>query len=380
VAVVRVAAIPVVLAGERLVEHPELGGNAFDWLLGLAAIYAIGALIGSSARWGSRVPGPAYAALDLALLMALTYTSGGPFSQLRFAFFLLPVGAAFLMSARGTAVWSAVALLSYVAVSLPHPATRRGRDVEFILTQALYLAWIGLAAVLLAAVLSRRAARIEELAAARGRLVAETLSAEERGRKHLAEALHDEAIQELLAAGQDLDDAERGDGEALRRAHQGVRRSIRQLREAIFDLHPYVLEHAGLEAALRSLVDRQQERGGAGWSLSVDSEASGAHDRVVVALARELIANAARHAEASQVSVEVRRGGDQVVLEVVDDGRGFDLERADAAVSEGHLGLASSAERAEAVGGRLVIADREEGGTLARASLPFATPGTPEKT
>jgi two-component system, NarL family, sensor kinase len=252
VAVVRLAAVPVILAGERLVAHPEVGGDLFAWLLAVTAVYAVAALLTTFTAYAERVPQLVYPVLDLALLLALTYTSGGAFSQLGLAFFILPVAAAFLMSPAGTALWSAISVGGYLAISLTHPATDRGEDIRLVVSHALYLAWVGLAGVLLAIVLTRRGRRVDELAAARGRLVARALGAEERERKSLAEALHDGAVQELLAAGQDLDDAERGDRAALLRAHDGVRRSTAQLRQTMSELHPYVLEHAGLEAALHS--------------------------------------------------------------------------------------------------------------------------------
>jgi two-component system, NarL family, sensor kinase len=369
VAIVRVAALPVVFVGERLVKHPEVGGEIFDWLLALAGVYALCALLATFAGWGRRIPAATYPLLDLAFLLGLTYTSGGAFSQVRLAFFLLPVGAAFLMSPRGTALWSTISIASYLGVSLTHPATNRGEDFEFVLSQALYLALIGVAAVLLAIVLAHRARRVGELAAGRGRLLAEILGAEERERKRLAEALHDDAVQDLLAAGQDLDDAERGDRRALQRARAEVRRSVAGLREAISDLHPYVLEQAGLEAALHSLVERRR-RAGTRWILEVDPHAVGAHDRLVVSLARELTTNAAKHAGAAEVRVSLKRVGPDVLLEVADDGRGFDRELVRAAVSNGHVGLASCAERAEAAGGWLELKERPGGGTVASAWLP----------
>jgi two-component system NarL family sensor kinase len=369
VAVVRVAALPVILMGERLVDHPEVGGEIFDWLLVLGSLYALWALIAPRRGGRRRVPGYVYPAIDLALIVGLTYTSGGAFSQVRFAFFLLPVGAAFLMSPSGTAMWSAISVASYLAVALEHPATDRGADVRFVLSQTLYLAWIGVAAVLLAIVLTSRGRRVEELAEARGRLLAETLSAEERERRRLAEALHDEAVQDLLAAGQDLADAEGGDLAALSRAREEVRRSVGQLRRVVSDLHPYLLEHAGLEEALHSLVERRR-RGGMRWTLEVEEGARGTQDRLLVSVARELIANAATHAGASAVSVSVRPEEGGVSLEVADDGRGIDVDRARTAVAEGHLGLAACAERVEVAGGWLELENRAGGGTLARVWLP----------
>ena len=370
VALLRVAALPVIFLGEQLVTHPELGGRVFDWLLALGSGYALLTLFAARQGWGRRLARSVYPAVDVVLLSVLTYTSGGAFSQLRLAFFVLPVAAAFLLSAPATALWSALSLGSYLAVSLTHPATRRGEDFEFVLSQALYLAWMGLAAVLLATILTHRKRRVEELATARGRLLTEVLGAEERERKRLAEALHDETIQDLLAAGQDLDEARGGDEAALRRAREEVRSSVAQLRTTIADLHPFVLEHAGLEAALRSLVDRRRRRGAAGWNLFVDHDAVGEHDRLVVSVARELIANAAKHADAGEVNVRLRRAGGEIVVEVADDGPGLDPARARRAVAEGHVGLASCAERVQAAGGRLELIEPPGGGTLARARLP----------
>ncbi len=200
------------------------------------------------------------------------------------------------------------------------------------------------------------------------------LGAEERERKLLAEALHDETIQDLLAAGQDLDEASGGDPVALRRAREEVRRSVAQLRTTIADLHPFVLEHAGLEAALRSLVDRRRQRGDLRWNLHVEQAAVGPHDRLVVSVARELIANAAKHAGAGEVNVRLRSSGREILVEVADDGPGLDRERAGGAVAEGHVGLASCAERVQAAGGRLELIDRPGGGTLVRVRLPSAVP------
>jgi two-component system NarL family sensor kinase len=372
VALLRVAALPIIFLGEQLVTHPEHGGEVFRWLLALGCGYAPLTLVSARRGWGRRLARSVYPAVDVVMLSVLTYTSGGAFSQLRLAYFVLPVAAAFLLSAPATALWSALSVASYLAVSLTHPATNRGADFEFVFSQTLYLAWMGLAAVLLATILTHRARRVEELATARGRLLTEVLGAEERERKRLAEALHDEAIQDLLAAGQDLDEARGGDEAALRRARQEVRSSVAQLRTTIAELHPFVLDHAGLEAALRSMVDRRRQRGATHWNLVVDPDAVGQQDRLVVSVARELIENAAKHADAAEVDVRLRRVGGEILVEVADDGPGLDPVRARQAVAEGHVGLASCAERVQAAGGRLELIEPPGGGTLARARLPVA--------
>ena len=69
--------------------------------------------------------------------------------------------------------------------------------------------------------------------------------------------------------------------------------------------------------------------------MEVEPDAAGVHDELLLSLARELLANAARHAEASRVDVAVRREPGEVVLSVADDGAGFAPGRLEAALADG---------------------------------------------
>jgi PAS domain S-box-containing protein len=219
----------------------------------------------------------------------------------------------------------------------------------------------------------RSEAQITELAAARGRLVAQTLAAEDRARRGVSEVLHDHALQDLLASRQDLvevlEDPD-GDPERVVRAREGIERAVQLLREAVFNLHPVVLEHAGLASAIRAVADHQGRRGGFQSEIEVDHHATGVHDELILSLARELLTNAAKHAEARHVRVRVRRDEEQIELEVADDGRGMEKGRPARAVREGHVGLASSAERVEALAGTFELDSEPDRGTTARARLP----------
>jgi PAS domain S-box-containing protein len=215
--------------------------------------------------------------------------------------------------------------------------------------------------------------QIVELAAARGRLVAQTLAAEDRARRSISEVLHDHALQDLLASRQDLVEVieePEGDPERAVRAREGIERAVQLLREAVFNLHPVVLEHAGLASAIRAVADHQGRRGGFECEIEVDQQATGVHDELILSLARELLTNVAKHAEAEHVKVEVRRDDAWIVLTVEDDGRGIETGRREAALREGHVGLASSAERVEALAGRFEVDGQAGRGTRARAVLP----------
>jgi two-component system NarL family sensor kinase len=365
--------MPVIFVGERLVAHPTLESDPFDYILAAAVVYSVAALVVAYSRWRAVIPRVGYAALDLAFICALDYSSGGAFSQLRYAFFLLPVLAALLLTPVQTAGVSVVSLAAYVAISLSHPATH-GRDLDFVFTQAVYLCWMAFAAMLLAQVLTRRAQRIAQLASDRRQLVAEALDTEDRERRRLAEALHDRAIQNLLVARQEIDNGH-PDATGLGRAREALDGTLRQLRDAAFELHPYTLEQAGLAAALQRVADLEGRRGSFTARVAVSPDATGEHDQLIFSVARELLVNAAKHARASFVSAVVERSGDGVVLEVSDDGEGFRAERRSAALLDGHIGLASITARVEAIGGNVEISSAPGRGTTVRAVLP-ATPAT----
>jgi signal transduction histidine kinase/PAS domain-containing protein len=215
-------------------------------------------------------------------------------------------------------------------------------------------------------------AEIAEISAARGRLVAQALDGEERARRRVAETLHDGPLQELVAAGHELYalTGHGGDDDALQLAQERLGAIVRGLRDVMSALHPTVLQYAGLEAALRAVADQQAGAAGFEAALAVDPEAVGHRDELLLSVARELIGNAARHASAARVDVDLRRDGAALLLEVRDDGTGMDQDRPASAPAEGRIGLATCRERLEAVGGSLTIDGAPGGGTRARAVLP----------
>jgi signal transduction histidine kinase len=216
---------------------------------------------------------------------------------------------------------------------------------------------------------------IAELSAARGRLVAQALDAEERARRRMSDTLHDGALQDLLAAGHDLYALRGGERDAEVEAVQERLGSIvRLLRDVMTAMHPTVLQTGGLEAALHAVAEQHGHRGGFEARVSVDPDAVGVRDELMLSVARELLENAARHARASTVVVEVRREGHDVVIEVADDGTGFSPGRPERAQAEGAIGLASCRERVEALGGVFAVAAAPGEGTRVRAAAPARAP------
>ena len=212
-------------------------------------------------------------------------------------------------------------------------------------------------------------ARIESLERERATLVSQVLEAEERERARVAQALHDDALQSLLAAHQDLIEAAPGRAQVTR-AHEIMGVAIDRVRDAVTALHPVILEQRGLEAALEAVCAQAEHQGGFTTELRVEPGALGATDGLVYSVARELLSNAARHSGAGHVDVSVEDGDGEVVLIVRDDGRGIEPGRPQAALDEGQIGLASIVQRLDAIGGGLELDSPDGRGTTAVARIP----------
>jgi PAS domain S-box-containing protein len=210
---------------------------------------------------------------------------------------------------------------------------------------------------------------IADLAQARGELVSQLMLAEEQTRQRIAQVLHDDALQSLLAAHQDLREAPGAEG--AKRAQSALEVTIERIREAVAALHPVTHQQGDLQTALGAIVRQQAGRGGFRYTVRVEPEASGFQDDLVLSAARELVMNVAKHADASRCSVSVERRGDRIHLEVADDGVGIPEGRQKTAIKEGHIGLASTVQRMKAIGGDGEVSSTVGKGTVVRASIPI---------
>ena len=203
------------------------------------------------------------------------------------------------------------------------------------------------------------------------------MDAEDRARERISQQLHDELLQSLFAIRQDLAQALTRPGRAdlVIGARDGVRQAIRNLRAAVFDLHPVALDQAGLRSAIGAVATHHAELGDFEASVEIAPGTESEHDRLVLSLVRELLSNVARHAEARHATVTLRRHDTELLLEVSDDGRGLDRAEARQAVAHGHIGLASAAQRVEVLGGRFELISSPGGGTTVRAAIPITAPG-----
>jgi two-component system NarL family sensor kinase len=264
-----------------------------------------------------------------------------------------------------------VTTAAYVAQAVAHPTASRPEAARFIATQAGFLAWVGFACALLSLLLARRTELVTSLAESRSRLLADALSAEQRERRALAEALHDHALQNLLSARHEIDEAaEASPHPALARADAALVETVGQLREAVFELHPYVLEEAGVEAAVRSIAQQAASRAGLELRLDLRTTSRHPHEQLLFSAARELVSNVVVHSRASWLAVRLAENGGAIALVVEDDGRGFEPDRLADALADGHVGLASQRVRIEAAGGSMDVASVPGEGTRVEIRVP----------
>ena len=375
-AALRAALVPVVLLGEQLVDHPVEHTGAFPFLLAAFGLWAAALLALRLAVRRGAVAAPAVLDrvepfVDLAAIVALTYASGGPFSETAMAFFVLPVLAAARLRPRLTAGWALGAIVAYILLSVVHPTAGEDQATARMISQ------VALPGVDRA----RRDAGVERPAPARGgnRQAGQATWPARRPRARLraaraapagrapARRIGADTVARPPGAGRLPPHGSRGIVRA--RAH-AIDETMAQIRGEIFELHPYVLDHAGLPAALRAIADRSAARMGAEITVAVDPAGIGHHDELIVVLTRELLTNAAKHSGASHVAVTVAADHERIELEVRDDGDGFDPARREAALLDGHVGLASSEQRVRSAGGELIVSSVPGRGTTVQAVLP----------
>lgn len=371
VALVRLLALPLAVATEALVSRPTTDPDGFELAIATGGLYACGALL-CSLRWPAPPPiaWRGLTAADLGLAASLAYFSGGPFSQIQYALLLIPLGVAILGRPREAALAAAASLCAYVLLAVVHPGFDSPGAHAFVVAQALLLLWTGALVLVVARLLAERNANTIRLSEGRQLLVAQALEAEERERRRLANELHDDAVQNLLAAQIELGRAQRGDPDGLGLAQAAVRDTVAKLRTAIFDLHPPSLTHVRLTQALEEVAQHYANRAGLAVRIDIEDPADHTHDQLIFSVARELLTNAAKHAHAAHVALSLTTEDDHVLLEVADDGVGFDPAVADIKRQGGHIGLTSSRERIAALGGSLYIDSRRGQGTRIVVCLP----------
>lgn len=205
--------------------------------------------------------------------------------------------------------------------------------------------------------------------------------AQEAERTRVAQELHDGPAQALANAIFEVEILQRLQATdpsampaALEALAERLRRELGTIRDAISQLSPPVLDELGLDGAIQDAVARFRDQTGVTATAELEASAAGLGERartVVLRVTQEALQNVRKHAAATNVVVRTALARDDraYILEIRDDGRGFD-PGAVAARGRRTFGLQFMRERAELIGGRLDVRSRPGDGTVIRLDIP----------
>jgi two-component system sensor histidine kinase DegS len=215
--------------------------------------------------------------------------------------------------------------------------------------------------------------------ASSGELKMRIVEAQEAERSRLAQEIHDGPAQSLANAIFQVEYIERIietdvplARTELRLLRELLRRELGGVRAFISQLRPPLLDQLGLEGAIVDTVEHMGTLTGLAIETDLTAPAGGLSDgeaTTALRVAQEALQNVRKHAEASLVTVTTRIDGSDWVLEVRDDGRGFDVG-AVAARGRRNFGLQFMRERAELIGAGFDVRSRPDGGTVVRLAIP----------
>ena len=205
------------------------------------------------------------------------------------------------------------------------------------------------------------------------------VEAQEAERARLAQEIHDGPAQALTNAIFQAEFVERIGGTdpdavlgEVRTLRDLLRRELSNVRGFINQLRPPLLDELGLEGAIEDSAAHMRAMSDVAITADLSADSTDLDERagtVALRVAQEALQNVRKHAQASNVVITTERIEDDWVLEIRDDGRGFDVGAA-AARGRRNFGLQFMRERAELIGARFDVRSRPDGGTVVRLAIP----------
>jgi len=190
-----------------------------------------------------------------------------------------------------------------------------------------------------------------------------------RERNRLARELHDSVAQTLYgltlqaeAAARELNSGQTDKAvEQLHEIRDSAQQTLKETRLLIFELRPPILEQEGLVSALRNRLESVESRSGLKVQIMLEEvkQLPAGVEAGLYGIANEALNNILKHAHATSIQVSLKKGSGRIVLEIQDNGVGFDVNSA-----FGGMGLNGMKERAEQFGGDLQIQSGANGTTI----------------
>lgn len=212
------------------------------------------------------------------------------------------------------------------------------------------------------------------------------IDADEEARKKLARDLHDGPTQGVAAIAMRMSYIQKLYGkspkevpEELKKVEELARRTTKEIRHMLFTLRPLVLETQGLSAALNQLADKMYEMHKQSIAVRVEGDVEDYLDQhqqgTIFYIVEEAVNNARKHAEAKLISIAARRQDDVAIVQIADNGVGFNVEKVQAGYEKrSSLGMVNMRERTELLDGTMSIDSVVGRGTVITLIVPLKTP------
>jgi signal transduction histidine kinase len=207
------------------------------------------------------------------------------------------------------------------------------------------------------------------------------LETQEKERRKLAEELHDESVQTLLAVASYAESVELTDenmSEIKSKAawiKEKTRSTVEDLRRMSIDLRPGILDDMGLVSALKWLTNRTNMAKWTRVHLTIENlkqELSPELEVNIFRIVQEALHNVEKHAKAKDAFINIETSSESLILSIQDNGEGFILpENFGSLVTGGKLGLIGMQERVRSLGGTFKICSKPGEGTAIAINIPF---------
>lgn len=260
------------------------------------------------------------------------------------------------------------------ATKLGNGTSFKQSDVEFLFTLCGQGA-IAVANARLFESVQREHAEVEKL-------LKRVITTSEDERMRLSLELHDGPVQSIVASQYSIEGCRKliskNELDKIESKLEGIQemlaQSINDLRRIVCDLHPPALDKAGLLSAVQDYLSNLERDGGISCHLKVTGTAARLApdmERSIYYVVREAITNTRKHAAASEVRVLAEFQGDNLVINISDNGNGFNPSTKDGDFDTGHIGLKGMKERARLLNGIIAIDSKPGDGTTVKLVVPI---------
>jgi two-component system, NarL family, sensor kinase len=349
-----------------------IGTNRSEWQQQgvLIAVYAFVALCAMALAFSpfhqrialGRLEPVAFTIVDVVALTVFQLLSTGAIYPL-LIMTMLPILLGLDVSSRRAAVVLIFSMVGFAIAVLQDPEMLRSIGLFEASFRFVLYGFLCATAYMAVRIADRHTRSVAGLSVLREELLAQTMTAQDALQRRISETIHDGPLQDILAVRHELVELETtlpGD-ERVERALAGLQIASQSLRQATFELHPAVLEQVGLSAAVQQLASDTSQRSGIEIATDIDYPNRNEIDPIVFGVARELVSNVVQHSRARHASITLGVTDNRCVLQIIDDGVGFDTETMARRLGQGHIGLASHRARVDAAGGVFVFLDTPVG-------------------